>query len=78
MCTDADFEEHVHGAGILAHWPLVERAHAGIEQQLRQGIAGRAGLFRVVGRGQMADEIRRVITGNELQGVADAGNDVGF
>src|SRR3984885_5247542 len=74
----AHFHEHHHDAGVLADRPVTLRAHARIGENLRDGIAGRGTLFHLVRATHGANEIRRVVVGDVLQGVGDAGNDIGF
>jgi hypothetical protein len=53
-------------------------AHARIGEYLRDRVARGWALFHVVRTPHGANEIRRVIVGNVLQGIGNAGNYIGF
>ncbi len=74
----AHLDEHHHDAGVLADRPVALCAHARVGENLRDGIARRGTLFDLVRAAHGADEIRRVVIGNVLQGVRNAGNEIGF
>ena len=74
----AHLDEHHHDAGVLADGPVSLGAHARIGEYLRDGVAGRRALLHVVGTPHGANEIRRVIVGNVLQGIGNAGDHIGF
>ena len=68
----ADAQEHGDDAGVLADRPMPQRAHARIDQDLRDGIARRRVFLALVGLVHGANEIERMVIGNVLQGVGDA------
>jgi hypothetical protein len=70
--VDADLQEHVDDARVLAERAVAFGAHARIGQDLRDRVLRRRGLLALVGTTEGADVVRRVVVGNELQGVGDA------
>ena len=70
----AHFQEDIDNARVLADGTLAQSAHARVDQHLAQGRLGRRRFLLAVGFGHGADEIRRVVVGDVLQGIGDALN----
>ena len=68
----ADAQEHGDDTGVLADWAMPQRAHARIDQDLRNRIARRRVFLALVGFVHGSNEVQRVIVGNVLQRVGDA------
>ena len=74
----AHLQEHVDDAGVLADGAAPFSAHAGVRQDLRDGVFGRRRLLALVGARQVLEIVRRVVIGNELQRIGDALHEIGF
>src|SRR5271157_2440869 len=68
----ADLEEDAHDAGVLADGAMAFRAHARVDQDLRDSVARRGRLLLLVRARHAANEIGRMIVGNVLQSVCNA------
>ena len=68
----AHAHESHHDAGVLAHGAMPLRAHARVGEYLRHRILGRRRFFTLIGRRQRVDVVRRMVIGDELQGISDA------
>ena len=53
-------------------------AHAGVGEDLRDRVLGRGRLLALISAGERLQIIARVIVGDELQGVSDTLDEVGF
>jgi len=67
----ADLEKHRDDAGVLADRAMTLGAHPRIDQDLGDGVLGRRRLFALIGRGQAADIVDRVVITDVLQRVGD-------
>ena len=67
-----DFNEYRDYSGILANGTMPLRAHPGIDQDLRQCVFCRRGLFPLPGTMHRGDKILRMVVGNELQRIRNA------
>ena len=72
----ADAYENGDDAGVLADRAMTGRAHARVDQDLGDGVAGGRRLFTQICLVHGLDEIHGVVVGNELQGVCNALNQV--
>ena len=68
----ADAQEYGDDAGILANRAMAHRAHARIDQDLRDGVARGRVLLAPVSLVHAADKVQRVVIGNVLQRVGNA------
>ena len=65
-------EEDGNDAGVLADGPMAFGTHARVDEYLRDGVAGGGRLLFLIGASEGANEIDRVIVGDELQSVSNA------
>src|SRR5690606_7952431 len=72
----ADLGDHGDDAGVLADRAVAGGAHARVDEDLGQGVAGGRRLFAQVGLVHGLDEIGGVVVGDVLQGVGDALNHI--
>src|SRR5690606_27154303 len=72
----ADANEYGDDAGVPADRTVAGGTHAGVDQDLRHGVARSGRLFSPVGPMHRLDEVDGVIVGNELQSVCNALNQV--
>ncbi len=72
----AHADEHGDDAGILADRTMASGAHARVDQNLGNRVAGSRRFFTQVGLVHGLDEIDGVVVRDELQGIGDALNQV--
>ena len=68
----ADLDEGGDDAGVLADGTMALGAHAGVDEDLRDGVLGGVGLLVLVGAGEVGDVIDRVVEADVLQRVGYA------
>ncbi|MCY1529424.1 hypothetical protein D9M68_645680 [compost metagenome] len=74
----ADLQEHVDDTGVLAQRALAFRAHARVGQDLGHRIARGRAFLALVGAGEVADVVHRMVVADELDPVGDRLDEVFF
>ena len=64
--VETELEEDGHDAGVLADGAVAFGAHAGVDEDLLDGVFGGGGLFELVGAGEVGDVVDRVIEADVL------------
>ncbi len=76
--VEAYFEEDGDDAGVLADGTVALGAHAGVDEDLGDGVPGGVGLLERVGAGQVGDVVDRVEEADVLEGGGDGFDEVGL
>ena len=74
----AELKEDGDDAGVLADGAVALGAHAGVDEDLLDGVFGGRRLFELVGAGEIGDVVLGVEVGDVLEGVGDGLDEVGL
>jgi hypothetical protein len=72
----ADLDEGGDDAGVLADGAMALGAHAGVDEDLRDGVARGGGLLHLIRAGEVGDVVDGVVEADVLQRVGYAADDV--
>ena len=72
----ADLDEGGDDAGVLADGAVAFGAHAGVDEDLGDGVLGGGGLFELVGAGEVGDVVDGVVVADVLECVGYGVDDV--
>ena len=72
----ADFEKHIHDAGVLANRAVAGGAHFAVGQDLRDRVFGGSALLALVGARQVSNVVSRVVIADVLQRGCDGFNQI--
>ena len=74
----AELDEDGDDAGVLADGAVALGAHAGVDEDLRDGVLGGVRLLDLVGAGEVGDVVLGVVEADVLEGGANALDEVGL